>query len=263
MIQLPHLETNVTIACQHRCVACNHFVPIQVRDFKASMVRPEMLARDLAIFSTIVRVHGYALIGGEPLLHPEIVTLMEIANESGIADRVEVWTNGAALREMGDDFWKAADVLVVSAYPGKLDDDELGWIGAACQESGTTLIVKDERTVPNFSRLLEPKPTTGEALQRKYDHCFFKSYSRVLDHGYFFRCCTSPFIPKLLLDQPFGTDGIAIEGLTEAGLQAFLDLSEPMVSCGICAGRAGRGQPIAWREVKDPNEWLRASAGPA
>ena len=37
--------------------------------------------------------------------------------------------------------------------------------------------------------------------------------------------------------------------------------SEPAQSCVVCAGREGRGTPIGWREVKDPSDWVEASAG--
>lgn len=264
MITLPHLETNVTAACQNRCVACNHFVPLEVSRFKASMIAPEDLARDLQNFGRVAHVHGYALIGGEPLMHPEIVALMRVAEESGIADRVELWTNGQALDDMARDFWDVLDVLVLSVYPGKLDDADIERIDERCREAGAELIVKDERQTPNFSRLLEPMPTSRAVTEEKFRRCFFKGYSRVLDRGYLFLCCTSPFIPRLLLGEPFGTDGLRVdEHLTERALHEFLSRSEPLRSCGICAGRDGRGDPMEWREVRDPDEWVQTSAGAA
>lgn len=156
-------------------------------------------------------------------------------------------------------------MLVVSVYPGVLDDADLAWIEARCEEHGAGCIVKDERHVPNFEQLLEPEPTDDQTTQAKFSSCFFKGYSRVLDDGYFYRCCTSPFIPRLLQGRPAGSDGLRVdEHLTETALAAFLARDTFMESCRTCAGldpANRRHQP--WREVRDPAEWLRASAGVA
>lgn len=261
MISLPHLETNITQSCQNRCVGCNHFVPMTVREFKSSMLEPAELERDLGIFSKLVRVEGYAMIGGEPTLHPGLADLLYVAKRSGIADVLEVWTNGQEITG-GEQWWAYVEKLVVSRYPGKLSDEELGQIQRWCDERRVALRVIDEGAVPNFSRLLEPTPTDPETTRRKFGVCFFKGYSRVLDRGYFFRCCTSPYIPRLIQGRSFGDDGLRIdEATTEEDIHRFLGQSEPMEACRDCAGREVRGEPLAWREVRDPEEWRKASAG--
>lgn len=263
MINLAHLETNVTIACENRCISCNHFVSIQAHRFKSSMVDPADLAVDLFHFGRVAHVDAWAAIGGEPTLHPRLVEILRVARASGIADKIEVWTHGMNLKEMSDEFWQSFDVLVVSVYPGKLSDDDLIWIGAQCTEEGVELQIKDERRVPNFERLLESSQTDSATTQRKYEACFFKNYSRVLDGGYFFRCCTSPFIPSLLQGREFGADGLRVdESLTEQKLQEFLSRATFMESCRTCAGLDPANRRfVPWREVRDPQEWLRASAG--
>ena len=263
MLTIPHLETNCTAACQNRCISCNHFVPMDVPNVKASMARPEQMERDLRLLGRVLHADAYGMLGGEPTLHPQLVDLLNVARASQIADRVEVWTNGQRLRQMGDDFWTAFDVLVVSAYPGKLADDDLAWIAAKSAEAGVRLEVKDERRYPNFTQLLEAAPTGPLATQSKYRACWFKGYSRVVDDGFFFRCCTSPYIPRLLQGRPFGADGLAVdEGLTEAKVAAFLGQPYAMESCKICAGRnTPSAVPVAWREIDDPAEWLAASSG--
>lgn len=262
MIRLPHLETNVTAACQNRCVGCNHFVPLMVPHVKASMIAPAQMERDLTYFARVAHVGRYGMLGGEPTLHPLLPALVEIARGSGVADGIEVWTNGQRLREMSPTFWRVmhGETLVVSVYPGKLTDDDVLWIRRACADAGVALEVKDERAFPNFTQLLKP---AAARARETYDACWFKSFSRVLDHGYFYRCCTSPYIPKLLLGLPEGTDGLRVDAsLTADALQAFLDQTTPMASCGICAGRnTPDAVPLPWREVDEPAEWLAASAG--
>lgn len=260
MIRLPHLETNVTIACQNRCVSCNHFVPLQLDHIRESMISPEVLERDLRNFGRVAHVEAWAAIGGEPTLHPDLVGLLAVARRSGVADRTEVWSNGQRLERMPAAFWSAFDVLVVSAYPGKIDDEEIEWIKGRCLMHGLHLELKDERHYPNFSRLLAP--TTGAETREKFAACWFKTYSRVLDAGYFYACCTSPFIAPLLLGKPWGFDGLAVdETLTEGRLRAFLERREPLAGCGPCAGRNTRwSTPQPWSEERQPERWLEASA---
>lgn len=268
-VQLPHLESNVTIACTRRCVHCNHFVPAQVDRVKASMITPSQLAEDLRHFGKVAHAKGYALIGGEPTLHPQLDLLCVLAKESRIADRLEIWTNGEPLAQQLprlEDFWTAPwDDLVVSAYPGVLNDADILYLKDRTETHGKVFHLKDERAHPNFTRLLVPdlpEYTNPVQTQRRYDACWFKTYSRVLDFGYFYRCCTSPFIPQLLQGRPVGADGLKVdESLTVEKLETFLIRTGAMESCTRCAGRnTPEAAGVQWGEEKDPAAWLRKSA---
>ena len=266
MIQIPHLETNITISCQNRCIACNHFVPMQVGRFKASMMPPEILERDLRNLARICHADAYALIGGEPTLHPRLPGIAQTAKRSGIANRIELWSHGQDWGKHIDQILPALkyiDKVVISRYPGKASDYEIGEITDLCRVNHIALDIKDEGAYPNFTQLLEETPTGPDATQEKYKACWFKTYSRVIDWGYFYRCCTSPFIPQLLQGRPEGADGLPItEHTTEGDLKQFLALPVAMRSCEICAGRnTPSAKPITWQEIKDPKRWERASAG--
>jgi hypothetical protein len=164
---------------------------------------------------------------------------------------------------MKPEFWQAFDVLVVSAYPGKLTDADIAWIRAKAADEGVQFELKDERKYPNFSQLLTTKTAPAQAAQR-FDACWFKTFSRVLDRGYFYRCCTSPYIPRLLLDRPDGTDGLKVEGVTEAKVREFLTQKETPESCSVCAGRnTAEAVAIPWSEIRDAKAWLTASGGQA
>lgn len=265
MLHLPHLETNVTAACQNRCIACNHFVPMQVAQFKQSMIPVQQMERDLRLFSKLVHVGAYGMLGGEPTMHPQIADLIYVAVQSRIGDIVELWTNGQTLHQMNERFWgeMRGQRIVMSVYPGKMTDDDIVRVTVLCETHGVELSVKDERRYPNFTQLLEPKDTAPAETQAKYRACWFKSYSRVLDNGFFYRCCTTPYIPKILQGRPEGSDGLRVdESLTEQQISEFLNSPTAMQSCTICAGRnTPSARPIPWSEIKDPSAWLAASSG--
>lgn len=259
MIRIPHLETDITQACQLSCVGCNHSVPLW-RAHGPWFATPEQVRSDLNHLSTIVHADRWGALGGEPLLHHKLVELLTIARASGVADTYEVWTNGLMLRRQKPEFWQAFDILVLSAYPGKITDAEIDWISKKCQDEGVVLEVKDERRFPNFRTMLEPEPTAPAPTAAKFAGCFFRHFSRVANYGFFFTCCCAPHLPMLVQGRQFGDDGVRIAGLTEEGLLAYLQRSDPLGACAICAGR-DTAVSIPWSEIRDPQRWLAASAG--
>lgn len=258
-MRLAHLETDICSACQLSCISCNHMVPMY-RAHGQQRANPAQVERDLNHLATIMHADRWGALGGEPLLHTGLVDILHVVRRSGVADRIEVWTNGILLSKMKDEFWGAFDVLVLSVYDGKHDDASLAWIAARAADAGVELVVKDERVWHNFRTLLEPSPTDAAATKTKFDGCFFRQFSRVANAGYFYTCCCAPHMPVLIQGREAGADGVCIEGLTEDGLRAYLERSEPLGCCSICAGR-DTAQPIQWREERQPKAWLAASAG--
>lgn len=265
MILIPHLECELTVACQLSCTACNKMVPLwrQHGIWKAS---PKQIEKDLNYLSNFLHADKWGALGGEPLLHPDLAEIVHIVHASNICDQIEVWTNGIelvrwCLKESNKKFWNSpVDIIVLSRYEGKLSDDDVSLIQSHCDTYGIVLEIKDERTWHNFRTNLEPVPTDDEATRAKFQGCFFRSFSRVVNNGYFYLCCCSTSMPRLLQGRSEGSDGIAVEGLTEDALRAYLERTEPLGACSICAGR-DTAKPIEWREERDPVKWLQASKG--
>lgn len=259
MIRIPHLETDVTTACQLSCVACNHHVPLW-RKAGPKHADPRQVQSDLNHLSKFVHADIWGALGGEPTLNPKLIDILNIARASKISDIIEVWTNGLTLPRMSPEFWQSFDVLVLSIYPGKHDEDSLAWIAAKCADTGRVLSIRDERLHPNFRTLLEPVPTSREATEAKFAGCFFRHFSRVANWGYFYTCCCAPHMSTLVQGKSENPDGIRIFDLTETKLRGYLERTEPLSACFTCAGR-DTAISIPWREEKDPEKWLRASAG--
>lgn len=258
-VLLEHVESNINIACNNSCTACNHLVVPQRKTAHRWNMTPEQLGHDLYEFGKVARIRKYAFIGGEPTLHPMLRELAFVARSfPNVFDELEIWTNGQTLGMQGDWFWQAFDRIIVSAYPGKLTDADIEWMREQCAAHNTAFELKDERNAPYFTRLLEPKPTDKWQTQAKYNACWYRTYTRVLDWGYFYRCCTSPFIPSVIQGLPKEIDGIAVEGLTEDGLLDFLNQTKPATACQMCAGHGANAIP--WAEERDPQKWLEMSA---
>lgn len=259
MINIPHLETDITQACQLSCVGCNHSVPLW-RERGPWSAEPKQVEKDLNHLSTFLHTEKWGALGGEPLMNAKLVDILKISRDSGIAGITEVWTNGLLLQRQKSEFWRAFDHLVVSIYPGKLTNLDLDWIQKKCEDEGVVYSPRDERLNPNFMTMLEPVPTGSIATKAKYAGCFFRHFSRCASYGFFFTCCCGPHIPMLIQGKPYGSDGIKIEDLTESSLQRYLEQTEPLDACSICAGR-DTAKPLIWSEEKNPKKWLMASAG--
>lgn len=260
MITLPHLETDITQACQLSCVACNHAVPLW-RAHGPWAAKREQVERDLSTLARFAHTPTWGALGGEPLLHHGLVDILKTVRDTGIADRTSVWTNGLLLPRQKPEFWRAFDELVVSIYPGKHDAASLDWIAKKCEDEGVRYVPRDERANPNFMTFLEPVPTGPAVTQAKYTGCAFRRGNNyAASYGFFFMCCCGPHLPMLVQGRAFGDDGVRIEGLTEDGLAAYIGQVEPLGACTHCAGR-DTAKRIPWSEQRDPVIWLKTSAG--
>ncbi len=219
----------------------------------------EQIERDVTSAAKVMHAKVACLLGGEPTSHPELLRLMRFMARSGLADRVQVLTNGLRLHRMTDEFWSELDWLKISIYPGKTPRENVALAERMQAEHGFRLDFYDVATDP-FRAVLTEEPRSTESAQATYDGCWYRSFTRKIDKGYFYRCCTSPGISQEVLGLGPDADGIALNGLTPEALTEFLDRREPMASCFRCHGHAGP-RLREWSEVRgDRDEWLRRSS---
>lgn len=119
-----NFEINFADHCNLNCQCCNHFSPLAEKVFldSAELENDLIRLKGLLGSNTVGKV---MLLGGEPLLHPKIETLLKIAGKHLPAAKLEIITNGLLLPKMGAEFWKLVkelDIgLVVTKYPVKFD----------------------------------------------------------------------------------------------------------------------------------------------
>lgn len=88
-------------ACNFRCRYCHFSVPKEERCFVTDRVAMSMAlykkcVHDLAMFPDKIRTLRFVGMG-EPLLHPDIVEMVRLAKVRGVANTVEMLTNGSLL----------------------------------------------------------------------------------------------------------------------------------------------------------------------
>lgn len=236
-------ELNVVHHCNLGCASCSHLSPA----FRRSLVDPEVVCHDLELLSRSLRAQFVKVLGGEPLLHPELVPILDVVRRSGLAPRILVCTNGIMLPRMREDFWSQVDEVEISVYPGReLADADLDRLRRRARANGVTL------TVAYYSHFRYSYSELGtedrDLVQRIYSTCQIAHVWRchTVYAGHFFRCPQSVFLPRIF-GRPHDpwADGLRIEdGLEFAGrLRSYLTSRQPPLACRNCLGSVGRRMP--------------------
>lgn len=197
-------NVEVTEHCNLNCVGCGSFSPLADEEY----IDVDELERDLARLSSLCEgeMHHINILGGEPLLHPEIIKIMELVRQYFPIGSIRLVTNGILLPKMSREFWECCrnkDItLAPSKYPIRVDYDEIertakefgvkyfyfgnvpehggGWIHVVLTESG------DRNEVHSFL------------------HCGNANACSILEHGRIYPC---PRVAKIKhFNRAFQTD---------------------------------------------------------
>ena len=120
---LQKVDIHLTDHCNLNCKGCTHFSPLAEKFF----LDIDDFERDLTRLSELSKgdVGEMFLLGGEPLLHPEIVDFFPIARNLFPNTKLVVITNGILLPQQDERFWKACKryniQLWVSDYTLNID----------------------------------------------------------------------------------------------------------------------------------------------
>lgn len=120
-------EVNIVDHCNLNCQCCNHFSPIA----KPTYIDIDIFERDLKRIKELTNgdVDRIWLIGGEPLLHPQIVKIIYTARRIFPKTHITLNTNGTLLLKQTNEFWEALRVtkveLTLTKYPIPVDYDKI------------------------------------------------------------------------------------------------------------------------------------------
>lgn len=236
------MEVPAVQHCNLRCTACDHAAPLLPESF----VSPHLLKDDLEILSQHLRAGEFRIVGGEPLLHPDLGGLIEVVRRSNISSRITLVTNGVLIHTLDPVLWKSLDRLWVSLYPGIRTGMSLPEISRLCKEYG----VKFSPVVTkHFKQTLLYEYNEDDDLVRKIfrkcDHAQkWRCYT--IAEGYFFRCAVAPKTGTRLAmaDQTYPgyeVDGLNIQDRTKLRkrLKGYAFSNRPMRACRYCMGSQG------------------------
>lgn len=100
---LLRVEYHVVDHCNLNCKACAHFSNISPETYRDITE----FEKDIACLSSKVRIDEFRLMGGEPLLHPDIIKFFEISRKYLVNSKITLCSNCILLKKMTPEFWKA------------------------------------------------------------------------------------------------------------------------------------------------------------
>lgn len=256
---LHHFEIHITDHCNLNCKGCAHFSNLCPPTF-AEVDEFEREMRAMAShFSAVTQIY---LLGGEPLLHPEVATFVRIARSAFPETRIYLMTNGLLVTRMGDDFWEALRetgvVLLCDSYPINLPVEEIGRLG---KEHGVEVEWTEQRE--EFFKI-PIDPEGGHDAAESFRSCQGFNNCPIVRNGRIYPCAYAAFADvfserfDLAGLEAGSADSISI-GPESSGDAIMRFLLEPVPWCTHCD--MGSREFYTWgRSARSVDEWTSKRA---
>lgn len=230
--RLKYLETHLTDHCVLNCRGCGHFAPLASPWF-ASIAQHERDMKQLAHhFANVDRIR---LMGGEPLLHPEVKSFLSCTRRWFPRSNIRLVTNGILLKGMSHDFWQCC-------RDNKIGIDVTIYPPTAKMSESVVHMVKNnglEIVVTNVTQFWAHRNLKGDSdPDRAMTECRKKFYCPYLLEGRLY-ICALPALGHYFNDK-FGTNiphtgfvDIHSAGLT--GRKIIRLLERPADACRFCS----------------------------
>jgi hypothetical protein len=188
------------------------------------------------------------VVGGEPLLHPDLLQVISEARRSSLAQQIQLVTNGLLLGRQPEDLWRELDSVKVTVYPATARRLELAHLRRMAEAHSVRLIVVKR---PVFRVPVAGSPARDARLVRRIFRCCAMARAcHTIADGRLYRCSIAPFMDHYLRrlghDTDFAaTEGIAIEERSDMGdrVARYLSSEVPLEACRFCLGSVGRDTP--------------------
>jgi len=256
---LKQISIDISHHCNLNCQGCDHFSPLaeprfyELEEFSRDINRlSELSGKTLGIIK---------LMGGEPLLNPNIIDYMKVSRECFPNTRIEIVSNGIILNNQSKEFWESCNkysiIIVLTKYP---------------INTNYTLA---EETAKKYNVKLEYYGDTNEVIKQSYHmpmdldgnqdcktsflNCYHANNCVMLKNGKLYTCTVAPNIEHF--NKYFGkdlplTDYDGIDIYKANNIQEVLQfLAKPIPFCRFCNVN-GRTFGHKWEiSKKDISEW--------
>ena len=121
MDELAYVEVSLAEHCNLNCAGCSHFSPLAEPEF----ADPAVLRRDFERLSVLFKgkVNTVRLMGGEPLLHPQLLKILSLTREVFSSSEIQLVTNGLLIPRMETAFFQCCRAntihIRITEYPVK------------------------------------------------------------------------------------------------------------------------------------------------
>lgn len=246
-IHLGSLELFAAERCNLRCEQCAASSPYLPQEEYPDAAAAANVVGQLA---KVLHARQIKVLGGEPLLNPQLLPLLEGIRASGIADRIRLTTNGILLGRAPLELWDLVDEVEVSWYPRAPRAPSRGEIVRLSRVARRHRVRFTATPFTVFRMAIVDEPIPDSALvQRIYDACTeaHGTPCHQVYRNHYFRCSRAPMLDKYLdaigvEHEPFlERDGLLIDGRATFGeeLRQYIASPMPLQACSFCLGTSG------------------------
>ncbi|MDR1357309.1 MAG: radical SAM protein [Tannerellaceae bacterium] len=264
---IPILHIHLTDHCNLNCRGCDNLSPLAPETFEDTAV----FERDCARISDLCngRVEEIQLLGGEPLLHPQVAVFMRIARKYFPRVTIRIVTNGILLTKQKEDFWESCRnnniQIIVTKYPIKFDHDAAEAFvrkqGVAFDYYGST---------GSVSKTMQCSPLDIEGKQdprESFLMCNSANRCISLSEGKIYTCSLIPYIKyfnSYFKQNLAVTENDYIDIFEAKNIDEIMNfLCKPMPFCRYC-NKKGMIWDIGYGvSKKDITEWTGERINPA
>lgn len=185
-----HFEFHLVEHCNLKCAGCTHFSSIAKKEF----LDVESFEKDIVRLSELTggNARYINLLGGEPLLHPQVCRFMELSRKAFPNTLLRIVTNGILLKDMPNEFWKSCKdysiIIGITQYPINIDYNGLQRLlvskGITYESFSGDNSVRDEMWRLSLDTNAKSLPVDNFMACPRANACVFVS------HGKVFNCAT-------------------------------------------------------------------------
>lgn len=225
-----------------------------------------LFEKNLETLRKYLRPNKITILGGEPLLHPDIDSIISIARNAKMFNKIYITTNGFNLLKMSSGFWATIDVLRISKYPANADFINQNYAEFS-HNSKSNKVEIQVREMNSINRIiLSEENSNRELVNEIYNKCIYKYYCHTLSEGKIFRC--SPVVNlrkyQVAINNNFILDSkdyleIDDSASFKTDLLHYLNSDMPLNGCKFCLGSSGKTFPhkqLTKAELLNPEKYF-------
>ena len=256
--KLTNFEVHIVEHCNLNCQCCNHFSPLA----KPHFADINLMEKDFCRIKELTDgdVDFINLLGGEPLLHPQITDFLKMARFYFPKTALNLVSNGILLAKEDENFWECCKKnninICVTKYPVKTD---WAYIERKAAEYGRTIRYWNNNDILKHSWIFPLNFEGTSDIAENFLTCQDANSCIFLRDGKLFTCVVPPNIHHF--NEYFGKnlevcekDYIDIYKAKDID-EILRFLATPIPFCRYCNVK-GRKYDLPWKTSKrDIHEW--------
>jgi len=237
LLHIPAIEFNITEQCNICCLGCDHAIGI----IPSRHISKEDINKDVRRLRQILHAKTIRIIGGEPLLHPNIEEIVGYIGETPIADTIELWTNGILLHKTPQKVLEVINGIVVSRYPEQDYEWTQTTLAKYVNRYNVWIHIRDCNYF-TWSYKFQPIGKTPLA-EIVYANCREAYTCHTVRNGKFYKCVQAAFAPDRLnaCEVVLKDEGVSLHNNPQVieEIKMLLRCRKPMAACSYCLGEFG------------------------